>query len=67
VKYCRSKGTNLIIAIVVVSLDGLDQLGEGGLVFLGHLRDGKCGSCLLVNDSSKTGLALNPYVRQVTD
>ena len=55
----KLKRANLIIAIVVVGLDGLDQLGEGGLVLLGHLRDGKRGSCLLVDDSPKTRLALN--------
>jgi hypothetical protein len=50
---------DLVESVKVVGVDGLDKLGKGGLVLLGHLGDGQGGSGLLVNDGTEARLALN--------
>jgi len=54
--------TSSLVLLGVVGLDSRDQGGELGLVLSLGLGKGQSSGGLLVNDSSKTGLALNNAV-----
>jgi hypothetical protein len=53
----------LLILLRVTLLDGLDQLGQLGLVLRSDLGEGEDSGGLLVDDRSESGLALDDGVR----
>lgn len=53
---------DLIGTVVVVSFDGLHQLGEIGTIRVVDLGQGNSGACLAVHQSSETSLALDDAV-----
>jgi len=55
--------TDGLVLVHEATLDGLDELGELGLVLRADLSEGEDGSGLLVDDGTETGLALDDGVR----
>ena len=53
----------ILVLVGVALLDGLDQLGQLGLVLRAHLGQGEDGSGLLVNNRAETSLALDDGIR----
>ncbi len=49
---------NLIEALKVVGVDGLDKLVQSGLILLGDGSEGEGSRGLLVHNSAKTSLGL---------
>ena len=52
----------LVVRLKVTIVNGRDELGQLSLVLSADLGKGEDGSCLLVNDSTETGLALDDNV-----